>query len=363
MAGKPDDKLAKLMGKPSDSNFVNSGQRFEFNDSTTGASVAFQHANQTGQNVSVNHNSVQVLLDVNATPADFQLVLENLGISAKPSTAGALRVVAENKLLTMFSGKSNWGDENFGGSTRVSELEKIQKEFGITVDDVVVETDANGRLKFFLTDAKVEEFMKVSPVKEFKHSVYAGEDLDVWESILSGSNPGLAANYFRGQNGIGELKSSTGMSPDKDMAVGSGVGVFITSHSSKETAAPYYNFVGIDRKAIMRRLDYWGNMSDNYGKNDKGAPTPFKMMKNHGNFHEVMPRDSVPLSDFSWIAIGSAQSKKKLIERLTAKGIFMINGLPLEKFILTNHEEITPIPAVNVMGAGIAPSGAAGPVV
>ena len=351
------------MGKPSDSNFVNSGSRFEYIDPASGGAVVFQHANQTGQNISVNHNSVQILLDVNAKPEDFQLALENLGINAKPSTPGALRVVAENKLLSLFSGKSNWGDENFGGSQRISELDKIKKEFGITVDDVVVETDANGRLKFFLTDAKVEEFMKMSKVEEFKHSVYAGEDLDVWESILAGSNPGFAANYFRGQNGIGELKSSTGMSPDKDMAVGSGVGIFITPHSHKETSAPYYNFVGINKKAIMRRLDYWGNMSDNYGKNDKGALTPFQMMKKYGNFHEVMPRDGVPVSDFSWVTIGSSQSKKKLIERLTARGIFMINGLPLEKFILTNSEVITPIPTVNNMGVGIAPSGAAGPAV
>ncbi len=251
------------------------------------------------------------------------------------------------------SGKSNWGNENFKGDARTAALKKIKDEFNITVDDVVVETDANGRIKFFLTDAKVDEFMKKSPVKEFKHSIYAGEDLDVWESILTGINPGLASNYFRGINGIGELKSSSGMSPDKDMAVGSGAGVFITPHGSKETSAPYYNFVGISAKSIIRRLDYWANMSDNYGKNDKGSPTPFQLMKSHGNFHEVMPRDTVPLSDFSWIAIGSKESKKKLIERLTSKGILMINGVPLEKFIVTNSEAIAPVSEVNKMGVGI----------
>lgn len=360
MIGKPEDQLAKLVGKPGNSNFVNSGTRFEFKDPATNAQIAFQHASQEGQNVSVNHNAVQILMDTNSTPAELQLVLENLGIDAKPSTAGALRVVAENKLITYFSGDSNWGNENFSGEQRQKALDKVKKNFNITVDDVVVEADANGRFKFYLTDAKVEEFMKVSPVQEFKHSVYAGEDLDVWESILSGANPGLVSNYFRGNNGIGELQSSTGMSPDKDMSVGSGAGIFITPHGNKETSAPYYNWVGIDRKAVMRRLDFWGNIGDNYGKNDKGAKTPFQLMKTQGNFHEVMPRDGIPVSDFTWVTLASEQSKKKLIQRLSDKGIFMINGLPLEKFILTNHETITPLPGeVNKMGTDIAPSGAA----
>lgn len=359
MLGKPDDQLAKLDGKPSNSNFVNSGNRYEYTD-PNGAKVVFQHATQEGQNVSVNHNAVQILLPKDATPADFQLALEGLGIDAKPSTAGALRVVAENKLLTLFSGESNWGDQNFSGEKRQKALEKIKKEFNITVDDVVVENDANGRLKFFLTDAKVTEFMSKSKIKEFKHSVYAGEDIDVWESLLAGTNPGLTSSYFRGNNGIGELKSSSGMSPDKDMAVGSGNGIFITPHASKETSAPYYNWIGLDVKAIMRRLDMWGNAHDNYGKNDKGAQTPFQMMKTMGGFHEVMPRDGIPVSDFAWVSLGSSQAKKELIKRLSDRGIYMINGVPLEKFILTNHEEITPLPqTVNTPGAGIAPSGAA----
>lgn len=360
MLGKPDDELAKLDGKPGNSNFVNSGTRHEFTNDAVGAKIVFQHASQEGQNVSVNHNAVQVLLPTNATPAELQLVLEQLGIDAKPSTAGALRVVAENKLITLFSGDSNWGNENFKGDKRQKSLDKVKKNFNITADDVVVENDANGRLKFFLTDAKVTEFMSKSKVREFKHSVYAGEDVDVWESILSGANAGLASNYFRGNNGIGELKSSTGMSPDKDMSIGSGAGVFITPHGSKETSAPYYNWVGIDAKAIMRRLDYWGNAHDNYGKNDKGASTPFQLMQQMGSFHEVMPRDTIPVSDFTWVTIASAQAKKQVIKRLTDKGIFMINGIPLENFILTNHETITPLPApVNIIGGGIAPSGAA----
>lgn len=364
MLGKSEDTLAQLAGKPSPS-FVNSGTRYEFNDNTTGADIVFQHAAATGQNISVNHNSVQILLDVNATPGDFQMVLENLGIDAKPSTAGTLRVVAENKLLSLFSGQSNWGDDNLKGTARKNALDKIKKDFNITVDDVVVETDANGRVKFFLTDAKVDEFMSVSPIEEFKHSIYAGEDTDIWESILAGVNPGLAANYFRGINGIGELQSSTGMSPDKDMAVGSGSGIFITPSSNTATEAPYYNWIGIDHKAVMRRLDLWANMGDNYGKNDKGAPTPFKLMKNNGNFHEVILRDGIPVSDFKWVAINSPAAKKNLIKRLTERGIYAINGIPLEKFILSNGEEITPIQTpINKMGVDIAPSSAeAGPVV
>lgn len=358
MIGKPDDELAKLAGKPSESSFINSGKRYEFIDSASGGKVVFQHAEQSGQNISVNHNSVQLLLDVNATPADFQLALENLGIDAKPSTPGALRVVAENKLLTMYSGESNWGDENFSGEKREKALKKIKDKFNLTVDDVVVETDAWGRTKFFISDAKTKELVSKSGIKEFTHSVYAGEDLDVWESILSGANPGLAANYFRGQHGIGVLKSGTGMSPDKDMSIGSGAGIFITANSSKNTSAPYYNTVGVSPEALFRRLDSWANSGDNYGKNDKGSSTPGQLMQG-SNFHELIVRDGIPVSDFRWVTIGSEQAKKQLIERLTAKGIFMINGVALENFILTNNQAIPEVPLLNTPGSGIPASGPA----
>jgi hypothetical protein len=349
MLGKPDDALAKLAGKPTDSKFVNDGNRYEFTDAVTGVPVVFQHSTQQGQNVSINNNSVQILLDINATPADLQLVLENLGVDAKPATAGALRVTAENKLITLFSGKSNLGIENLNGDQRAKALENIKKDFDITVDDVVVETDPNGHTTFFLSDAKAEKLASEFSVKYFQHSIYAGEDPEVWESILTGTNPGLLSNYHRGNYGIGVLKSNTGMSPDKDMAVGSGDHLFV-SPVSKPTQTPYSSYIGIKTKSILRRLDIWANMGDDYGRRDKSNKAAFPLMKDHAHFNETIVRDSIPLADFEWVNIGSAAGKKELIKRLNAKGIYMINGVPLEKFILSVGETVPNLPDVNIPG-------------
>lgn len=354
------DELPKLNGKP-EQKFVNDGYRYVFNDETTGAKVVFQHLNNgKDANVSINQNSVQFIMNPDSKPEHLQAMLENLGIDAKPSTAGTMRVIAENKLITLMSGKNNLGGiKNLSGEDRKKALDKVKKDFNVTADDVVVETDAVGKIKFYLSNEKADELSSKMKSKSFVHNIYSGDDVDVWESMLSGPNMGILSNYHRGQNGIGVLKSGTGMSPDADMGHGSGDGIFVHVTPSKmPTSAEYANQAWINPKTMFRRLDYWGNSGDNYGKKNANAQTPWQLMKDYGSLHEVMPHDSVPISDLAFVTIASESVRQEVLKRLKNKGILLINGLPLEQFILGAGMETPKNPLIiNTMGTDLVDPG------
>jgi hypothetical protein len=88
--------------------------------------------------------------------------------------------------------------------------------------------------------------------------------------------------------------------------------------------------------AMMRRTDVNGNSEDSYGKHYQGT-IPYQVMK--GSPYEITWKHGVPVSDF-WYVVVPNNIKQELIKRLESKGIFSINGIPLDTFILTTGQSV-----------------------
>jgi hypothetical protein len=85
-------------------------------------------------------------------------------------------------------------------------------------------------------------------------------------------------------------------------------------------------------KAAARRLDIYGNSQDGHGKRSTGRDTVQLMT---GAPYEIMYKHAIPVEDMWYVTVPS-QKRNEVIERLKSKGIYMINGIPLENFILTS---------------------------
>jgi hypothetical protein len=334
--------LMKDSGKPSSYSFVKSGKRYEYSDDMTRAKIVFQKAsNEEGINITDLDNTVKIHMPMDATPEMFQQTLENMGIKkARPSTAGDIMVLAENKLIAMMGVEMNGikpydQRENMTGDDRAKVLAQIKEEFGVTPADLTFSTEPNGRVKFFLSDEKAKQFAKDYNVSHFKHGVSNDSSVDTWIGMLAGTNAGLLSTYHRFTEGIG----GEGMSSSEDLGVGSGDGVYVTPKTPGVSPSEYTGVV-VKPSAIFKRVDFWANASDSYGKKGDGGSggsklTPHQLWKKHGMPYEVTPKDSIPISDWAF-AVLPANVREKVIKALQEKGIFQINGLPLEEFLITS---------------------------
>lgn len=355
--------LMKDSGTPS-SGFVNQGTRYSYTDPMTGAKVVFQKSPMSGYNVSSNDNTVKIHMPIDSTPEMYQQTLENLGIKkARPSTQGDIKVLAENKLISLMgthqgSVKSFDGRINMSGADRKKALDKIEQDYGITTDDMTFRTEPNGRVKLFLDDKKAEALAKKYNVSYFGHHVSGYHDPQRWISMLSGKNTGMLSTYHRFTEGIG----GQGSSSTSDMANGAGDYNYITPHGP-DGEKPNNNVgVVIKPNSVFKRTDFWANPGDGWGKKAEGGKTsnqsPYKLFDSKGTIgysgygngvYEVLPKDTIPLEDFAYIVVPSG-IRDEILKGLQDKGILEVNGFPIDKFVITPGST----PPVDLTTAGAA---------
>ena len=335
----PATGLLKDNGQPNTGGWVHQGTRYSWTDPSTGATVDFQRSMSQGMNISANNNTVRIHLPEGSTPEDYQKVLENMGVNAKPSTEGDIRVLAENQLLSMM-GKSTVnakiydGNANLSGASRSNQLQQIKEKYGITPDDMIFSSEANGRVRFFLKDDKAQALTDKYGVKSFVHNV-GGYGADKWLNMLVGPNNGLLSTFHRWSEGIG----GQGMSSISDHSYGSSDYVYITPKSDLPSSG-HGSSVVINPKAIFRRTDWWANKGDSYGmKGDGTSTSPYNTLDNvtggspyNGGIHEALPKDSVPVSDWMYVNMDSG-TRLEVIKGLKDRGVLQINGIPIEDFI------------------------------
>lgn len=336
---------------------INSGHRYTYTHEATGARIIFQRDTSEKEfNNNSSHNTVRIVMPVSAGTAEYQEVLEHLGISGKPASEGDIRVLAENKLIqSMGSGADVVGDNNLKGDKRKKTLEAIKKKFDVTPENIVFRADVNGKVRaFYDADTVAKLSKRFSDIKAFKHSLSNSTDIKMWESLLTGSHPGLLSTYHRWSNGIG----FSGMSSSTDIQEGSGDSPFLTPLSSLPTYG--HGQISIHPSAVIQHLDLWVNKGDYFGKKGQGTHGmngPHEQLDKWGsNFHEAMVIDGIPLSDIMYILVDTSM-KKKIIEMLQKKGVLKINGFSLDDFFLDASSGQQPAKADYIPGFGVVPAG------
>jgi hypothetical protein len=326
--------LKNVASNYSNSMTYSAGKRLVWDDSETGAKVIFQRTNdQKNNNAHTLNNSVQIEMPVDSSSADYQKVLEKLGIKAKPSTAGDIRVFAENKMITVFKGYNLFDyKKNLSGADRAKALQDIKAEWGVTPDDLYFGVDGNNDTKLFFTDDAAAKLKAKTKVDYFYHKMdYGGHGdmADLVFNMITGHNPGMSATYQRWANGI----HASGASSQTDIGHGAGDFMFTKVGHNTSMKAGNDNTIGFNANAMLKRLDVYGSSHDAYGKKSTSEQPTHELMK--GNPAEIMFKHTIPVSEWSHVTL-SGHNRDKLIKRLQENGITAINGIPLENFILTS---------------------------
>ena len=300
------------------------------------ARIEFVRAhNSTATKANALHNTVRITMSADSTPEQFGEVLDGLGIPSTPASEGDLRVYAENAILATF-GTDTDPTKNLSADKRQAKLADIKDTWGVSPETMVMTPDAHGRNKFLLTDEVRDKLIEALDVGGFRHSISFDKlDLDGWMSLLDGPNPGLIATRARWNEGV----LTRGLSSPADMNSGGADYVFTkVRHGGIDEVPERGVYAFIDARAAMRRTDVYVNQIDDGGARGQDRDI-YNLLE--GSPYETMFKDSIPLSDIRYIVIGEDDgliTRKEIIDALKSRGTTLINGIPIEDYLLENGQ-------------------------
>lgn len=294
------------------------------------------HLGKTKMNQHVRHNNFTMTLSPDATSEDIGRVFERFGIEARPATDGDLKVLAENKMLAVMASETN-PLVNAKGSAREQKLAQIKQTYGVTPDQVHVGYTSQGHLGFYLpneTRDKVIEAAGGSSLIGFTHAINGAAD--VIANIVSGKRPGLLSTNQRWISGIG----AGGQSSPSDVAGGSADFLYT---KPLHTSTPSYSSrrLVVHPKAMLRRLDLYGNEQDNFGKHKSGTDV-YKLVSQTYTY-EIMAKHGIPIEDIWYIQAYTESERQEAIKKAKERGTYTVNGIPIEDFIITQGGKIPDI--------------------
>ena len=354
------------------------GIKVRVHRSVRDASYEVPHSKMGGP--SAFNNMVQINAPKEVTPERIAEVMKEFGgvEDPRPTTKEDARVLAENRLLSVLGGDTDPYKNIADPAKRAATLAQIEKEHGITVDDLVFSATEQGNVKFRMSEEKAKALAKKLSTDYYVHSTdldatrlpYSAEfnsfiteimddisqqqdDLSrqpydikqavtqavLLSSFLTGPRKGLTSTTRRWTNGTGGWGSSS----NQDVYTGGADYVFTTPRRSEWLAAREANYYGanfvIDPTKALTRLDFYANRQDEYGKRITSSNiVESAKILNEGrgsdNPYEVMFKDEISVEEMEFVQV-SESMRQMTIRVLEYQGVREINGVPLEQFVVT----------------------------
>jgi hypothetical protein len=293
-------------------------------------------------------NKVQVYVLDGGQPveqADVDALFEQMGIPTGYPSPEAQTAYARSLMARTFSTK---GAVNDG-------VERAQTLLGVAPEDITFERVGN-RLVPMIPEAAAERLAEETDVAGFIHDLSSGINEDTIVAMLAGDNEGLLATTTRWSEGIG----GEGMSSDTDVMTGGADYVFLRQKNTSALGEGASKRVYVDRKSVLRRLDWYAYDHDRYGTQAESAirnRDNVEQLKVNGlGDQETMVRRSVPVSEWTGMSLDPAR-RERILTRLEERGITEINGIPVAEF-LTKPTDRVSIPGTDEVLGNPAPAGA-----
>jgi hypothetical protein len=339
---------------------------------------------QDGTIVSVNYSSIDPKLASGSSYStrDVAQVIYTDGKPSPERVASSLSAMGVSDLG--YAGENDWkgraaellvrtydNELANSGDQIAQRLARIASEYGVTLNDVEPYHDSMGRLRYRLTEEAWDRVVQKKPglgktthIAKSMNNVTDGANvvrvittggmLSKQEQVLSGS--GLVSGAAVGGGGVGA-------SPGSDLTTGGGLGLFMTPYSGdSDMGGPngvhaqsisYWGgsaavHVVYDGQGMMRDLGWWahGPSDGPYGALNAATYHGQAALNNpqyggdsitamdKGMVFEFLPNGSAALDNAMGVIV-SATVRTQIIDALKAKGITQVNGIPLEKFVVS----------------------------
>lgn len=291
----------------------------------------------------------RVMIPGKATPRQVQEAMSKLGITAnRVPTAEDVERLKVNRILALLK-------PEYKTSSKLNSLKDIQqrrvmaqsllRNYGVTLDDVSIQIDDLGNMKFILPDAMVEKIVENSKVGGFRHSMNTANLMSPQayvDLIMDGHLYSSTSRFNRGTNILG-------MSTSKDLATGGGDYVFLSPFRKGDwgdTRARTSATIYFKPKSVLRRTDWFAWRSDKYGViNPNEAPNYFenadaldvanwiKELESSEGGGELMVQHALSFDDAEFIYVPDAW-RDEILTLLRVRGKRTLGGRPIEEVIV-----------------------------
>jgi hypothetical protein len=323
------------------------------------------------------HGQVTIDLPIDASLDDIARAMKIAGVrDVRSATEADVDILAENRLLSLFAKKNDPTENVKDQTTRAELLSEIEKEWGVTAQDIVPTVGSHGRVNFLLPDKTVDKMIEVSTTTAFGHDISlhhlladivaqeyakptgtgnAGKK-KTFDGEFTGVTMPEAARVEAAATAVanlvkrGILSTVTrfneglqykGMSSSDDMYTGGADYIFLspTRATASEYAASRQNTtvtqasLHIDAKNVFNRSDIYANGYDAYGKRIIGTDV-IESAKPGG--YETMVRHGLDIVQPGNTFFVEGTVRERALEMLAADGITEVNGVALEDFLQTS---------------------------
>jgi hypothetical protein len=314
----------------------------EGDNTNENSEVDFFKATQSSDIPRAWHNMFDITLPIDTTKEALEEALTNVGVaSARPATEVDIKTVAENKLLTLFANLTD-GKKNLTGVLRQQELQKIEKDWGVTAADVKVVPDGTqGRLTYRLPEAVAQKIVdrtglkplhhniglsSVLPAGETSNSVYDKSMSNLVRILSSGRLESTVARHISGDFGEGSSSERDVMGPGANYTF-----LYMNQqYGHSKTGSSTIQMV-FDPVKIVSKLGFYANRGDGYGTLPAPDTSTFDEIRERKDNGEFLVKDSLSFEDSIGVNINS-KMVPELIDRLKAAGIDTLGGMSLEDY-------------------------------
>lgn len=283
------------------------------------------------QQSSVFNGRVEIITDQENKSEQISKALEAINLDKpKPSSVDDVKRTAAKLLMERLSGTFDIDGKHPTDEQLNTYMGVVEKEYGITYEDIQVSMDDLGNTVFMLSQDgldKIKKKYKGLP-KAFKHSITGSDGII---SMMTSSSPGVVSTYNRWESGI----QVGGMSSYADMLTGGAKYVFTRPVKSQDSSTGLF----IDPDSVLRNLGSHYSGNDIYGKTIKGSTLWSDLSSHKGKYPasaETIIPNGLDVSTWMYFTVGSTYQRDTYISKLKKLGYNEINGIPIEKFIRTS---------------------------
>jgi hypothetical protein len=275
-------------------------------------------------------------------PSDEEIAeaLRIAGVSdPRPATKKDLKVIAENKLISVFGGVAD-PTINLTGPARQKVLNDIQARLGVTADDVIVQVGRDGLIEMKIPSDVAQKIVDRRNLQGLTHALSLS-------SMSSEEKAATVVDVIANEFGLSLLSTQErfdlgrqykGSSSDEDMSTGGADYVYLTmtgyddhrtaTKSDKITTLDDSVFIFYNPTETLRRLDFWANENDYFG--GRVHNDPITNIRREG--YELMVKRHLDSSTMESIYV-SAELRNYMLKEFHERGITEINGIPVRDFV------------------------------
>jgi ADP-ribose pyrophosphatase YjhB (NUDIX family)/DNA polymerase III epsilon subunit-like protein len=317
-------------------------------------------------------NTVRIYLPLDATEDQIAAALRAAGVQdVRAGTNEDLKVIAENRLLSIFKQYTDPAKNVEDQQVRDELLDSIKKTENVTVDDIEFRISDTGRVEMMFSEEKAKELAQRLEIDRFEHEVpnmragmmYYVDNPNIMFGGISAvpreyTATAAAKSILRTMSAnrlnstmtrLLEGNQDTGLSSDSDIKKGSADYVFTTpmnvktslsDFTSEDSAHDLSNTIFVfSAEKLLRRLDIYGNREDQFGQRFNNHDIYAEIdLSTYRSAYEAMFKHDVDFGEYLTYISVAEDIRNEILDMLSQSGITTMYGIPVEELFVVHGD-------------------------